>query len=74
MKLRIFKPFPGPKGTLPTGDYDVPGQITRTHARCAIADGYATWLPESGQASFRGKGKSKGPAPENKTGSGRTLD
>ncbi len=39
MKLKLTKPWAAPQGTLPPGEYDIPGRLSMTHARCAVIDG-----------------------------------
>jgi len=65
-KLVVTKPWPGPSRIFKPGEYSIPSEISRTHARCCFLDGCgeivvteATKEPEP----FRG---GKKPAPENK--------
>lgn len=38
-KLAITKDWAGPKGTMKAGSYEIPREISMTHAKCCVADG-----------------------------------
>lgn len=37
--LRLHREWPGPKGMMKPGDYAIPAEISRIHAKCARIDG-----------------------------------
>jgi hypothetical protein len=64
MKLKATTAWPAPRGMLKPGEYAIPGDISRTHAKCCMADGCGEIVreaAESGAELFRKAG-----APENK--------
>lgn len=60
-KLRLTKAWPAPKTVMQPGEYFIPDDISRTLAKCAVADG-AGEIVET--LPFR---QQKQPAPENKS-------
>ncbi len=67
--------WPGPRGMMQPGSYAIPGEISRTHARCACIDGageiIVAEVAEPGAATFPPAPPPppplpKGTAPENK--------
>lgn len=38
-KLKLHKDWPGPRGIMHAGEYDIPRVISLAHAKCARADG-----------------------------------
>ncbi len=38
-KLIVTKAWPGPARVFKPGEYSIPSEITRTHARCCFLDG-----------------------------------
>jgi len=38
-KLKLYKDWPGPRGIMHAGEYDIPRVISLAHAKCARADG-----------------------------------
>lgn len=72
MKLKLFKDWECVRDVLKPGVYAVPGEISETHARCAIADG-AGAFEDASEGEKPSQGKKRGRprkalsgAPENK--------
>jgi len=66
MKLKLNKAWDCSAGVLEPGLYAIPGQISETLAKCAVADGAGQIV--DGKGARRGRKAVKG-APENKTAS-----
>lgn len=65
MKLVIAKDWAGPRGTMKPAEYAIPGEITKTHAKCCVADGAGRIIGEEPFPASERKRKPKA-APENK--------
>lgn len=51
MKLILKRDWIGPKGVMYAGEYSVPRQISKAHARCAQADGAGVFVRDATPAS-----------------------
>lgn len=71
MKLIIKRPWAGADRVMQPGEYSVPGDLSRLHARCCVLDGAGELVDGAaatdGEVTFRGKRKPAS-APENKAG------